>query len=69
MYFLTFVIHESSTDQIKAKLEELNDSLKVLVAKLSDTYNANKEQGAPPLYPGRHDYKELVATSDIFKNF
>jgi len=70
MYFLTSVIQQTSNELIQSKLGELNDGLKGLVSKLSEIYNAHKEQGSPPnLYQGRHETKELVATSDLFKNF
>jgi hypothetical protein len=69
MYFLTSVIQQTSNEAIQSKLGELSEGLKALVTKLSEIYNQHKEQGPPGLYQGRHETKELVATSDMFKNF
>jgi len=68
MYFLTSVVHLNSETPDTLKLDELNDGVKALVHKLTEIYNSHKNQ-APMLYNGRHETKELVATSDMFKNF
>jgi len=70
MYFLTSVVHLNSNSETPntLKLDELSDGVKTLVHKLSEIYNTNKKQ-IPLLYSGRHETKELVSTSDLFKNF
>jgi len=68
MYFLASVVHLNSETPDTLKLDELNDGVKALVHKLTEIYNSNKNQ-TPMLYSGRHETKELVSTSDLFKNF